>query len=152
MMAASNGRMQMRQQRLEDKAAYDASPVACDVCEGPIPFARWRKGAKLCGRQCGLDKVRKANRTSLHAGRKWFCYIVRCCDGSLYTGMTTDVARRVKQHNTRRTGAKYTRAKRPVKLVHQEECLSRQMASRREAEIKKLSHAEKESLVHGRNL
>ena len=47
----------------------------------------------------------------------WFVYILRCADDSLYTGITNDVARRVKQHNTGQQGARYTRQRRPVTLV-----------------------------------
>lgn len=75
-----------------------------------------------------------------------FVYMVRCADGTLYTGWTTDVARRVSQHNTGR-GARYTRIHRPVVLVYREEVPDRSAAMRRERAIKKLDRAHKERLV-----
>jgi putative endonuclease len=77
---------------------------------------------------------------------KWFVYIVRCSDKSLYTGITTDVAGRIKIHNSGK-GAKYTRSRRPVKLVYKEAMRSESAARKREAEIKKLSRLEKLSLL-----
>ena len=75
-----------------------------------------------------------------------FVYIVRCADGALYTGWTTDVARRVAQHNAGR-GARYTRMHRPVVLVYREEAPDRSTAMRRERAIKKLDREHKERLV-----
>jgi putative endonuclease len=78
-----------------------------------------------------------------------FVYILRCSDGSLYTGWTTDLDARVRAHNSGR-GAKYTRARRPVELVYHEEYATKSEALRREAEIKKMDRAEKLSLIgHG---
>jgi UV DNA damage endonuclease len=76
----------------------------------------------------------------------WFVYLLRCADGSLYTGITTDVARRCEQHNSG-TASHYTRSRRPVALVYQERQGSRSLALKREAVIKTLSRPEKESLV-----
>ena len=78
-----------------------------------------------------------------------FVYLLRCKDASLYTGYATDVERRVREHNglEKKQGAKYTAGRRPVKLVYQEECVSRSAALKREAEIKKLSRVEKEKLI-----
>lgn len=67
----------------------------------------------------------------------WWCYIVRCADGTLYTGMTNDPDRRVAAHNAG-VAAKYTRARRPVELMHIEPCASRSSAASREAAIKRL--------------
>jgi putative endonuclease len=75
-----------------------------------------------------------------------YVYMVRCADGSLYTGWTTDVARRVAQHNAGR-GARYTRMHRPVELVYREEAPDRSTAMRREVTIKKLDRERKERLV-----
>ena len=75
-----------------------------------------------------------------------FVYIVRCADGTLYTGWTTDVTRRVAQHNAGR-GARYTRVRRPVALVYREEAPDRSTAMRREWAIKKLDRERKERLV-----
>jgi predicted GIY-YIG superfamily endonuclease len=76
---------------------------------------------------------------------RWFVYVLRCCDGSLYTGISTDVGQRVAKHNSG-TGARYTRARLPVKVVHVERKRSRSTALRREAAIKSLSRAQKLSL------
>ncbi len=75
-----------------------------------------------------------------------YVYIVRCADGTFYTGWTTDVARRVAQHNAGR-GARYTRMHRPVVLVYQEAQPDRAAAMRREWSIKKLDREHKERLV-----
>ena len=81
----------------------------------------------------------------------WAVYLVRCADGSLYTGVATDVARRVAQHNAG-TGARYTRARRPVTLVHQEPAADRPAALRREWALKQLPRAQKERLARGEPL
>ena len=73
-------------------------------------------------------------------------YVLRCADGTLYTGYTTDVARRVAEHDAGE-GAKYTRGRTPVELVHVESFDSRSEAMSREYEVKSLSRAEKERLV-----
>ncbi|HRH55840.1 MAG TPA: GIY-YIG nuclease family protein [Candidatus Paceibacterota bacterium] len=80
--------------------------------------------------------------------RTWYVYILRCADQTLYTGVTTDLARRVREHNERVEGAKYTRARRPVSLVFSESFPNRSEACIREAAIKKLSRKEKEALMH----
>jgi len=73
-------------------------------------------------------------------------YVLECSDGSLYTGYTTDVERRVAEHDAGE-GAKYTRGRTPVELVHVERFETRSAAMRREHEVKALSRAEKERLV-----
>jgi predicted GIY-YIG superfamily endonuclease len=73
-------------------------------------------------------------------------YIVRCADGSLYTGWTTDLDRRIAQHNAGR-GATYTRLRRPVMLVFREDAPDRGAAMRRESVIKKLDRLRKERLI-----
>ena len=78
----------------------------------------------------------------------WFVYIVRCADDSLYTGITKNVVRRIQEHNNDDSlGAKYTKVRRPVVLVHQEICMSRSAATKREIEIKKLSRKDKNILL-----
>ena len=74
-----------------------------------------------------------------------YTYLLLCSDGTYYCGWTTDPNRRVAAHNDGK-GARYTKARRPVKLVYLEESDSKSEAMRREAEIKKLSHSEKEKL------
>ncbi|HEY4479550.1 MAG TPA: GIY-YIG nuclease family protein [Candidatus Paceibacterota bacterium] len=78
----------------------------------------------------------------------WFTYIVRCVDGSLYTGISTDVEQRVRRHNDGQ-GAAYTRSHRPVILVWTEEAESESAARKREAQIKGWSRQQKENLVKG---
>lgn len=81
---------------------------------------------------------------------QWYVYILRCNDGTLYTGVTTDVARRVAEHNGDggpTKGAKYTKARRPVVLVYQESALDRGAAQRREAVLRTLTRSEKLALI-----
>lgn len=85
--------------------------------------------------------------TNDSASLRWVVYILRCDDGSLYTGITTSLDRRVHEHNHSPKGARYTRARRPVVLVYCEHHPSRAEASRREAAIKKLERHAKERLV-----
>jgi putative endonuclease len=75
-----------------------------------------------------------------------FVYVLECADGSFYTGYTTDVERRAAEHNAGE-GAKYTRGRTPVEVIHAEAFEDRSAAMRREHEIKQLSRAEKERLV-----
>jgi len=77
----------------------------------------------------------------------WHVYILRCADGTLYTGITTDVARRVREHNGSPRGAAYTRARRPVRLVWHDRVTDRRAASAREYALKRLTRAAKERLV-----
>ena len=80
----------------------------------------------------------------------YFLYILRCSDKTLYTGITLDVERRVREHNTSKLGAKYTRARRPVKLVLRKKFRNRSAAMRAEAGIKALSRKEKLELIKKR--
>ena len=78
----------------------------------------------------------------------WYVYLLRCNDNTLYTGITTNIERRIKEHNLcDKKGAKYTRARRPVTLVYTEESLNRSTASQREYALKKLTKKAKESLI-----
>jgi len=76
----------------------------------------------------------------------WLVYIVRCVDGSLYTGITNNLERRFQQHNAG-TASRYTRGRLPVVLVYQEEQESRSAALKRELEIKSMSRPQKERLI-----
>lgn len=77
----------------------------------------------------------------------WCVYMLHCADGSLYTGITTDAARRVAEHNGEGDGgARYTRGRRPVRLVYLESVASRSAAARREAAIRRLDRAAKLAL------
>ena len=77
----------------------------------------------------------------------WWVYIVCCADDSLYTGITTNLERRIAEHNDSKKGAKYTRSKRPVKLVYSEKHSDRSSASKREYIIKKMSRSNKLKLI-----
>ncbi|NVJ54117.1 MAG: GIY-YIG nuclease family protein [Campylobacteraceae bacterium] len=77
----------------------------------------------------------------------YFVYILECSDKSLYTGITTDVKKRLDEHNTSEKGAKYTKARRPVTLIYFEKSENRSSASKREYEIKKLPRRKKLQLV-----
>ncbi|MBM3342411.1 MAG: GIY-YIG nuclease family protein [Betaproteobacteria bacterium] len=90
--------------------------------------------------------------------QSWQVYVVRCADGSLYTGVAVDVARRVAQHNgvrgngaraVRDLGARYTRSRRPVTLVYAERAANRSAACKREYRIKQLTRREKLALIAG---
>ena len=76
----------------------------------------------------------------------WWVYILRCADGTLYTGMAGDVERRFRTHSRGR-GAKYTRSRLPLELVYREECESHSAALRREAAIKAMTRSQKLELV-----
>jgi len=78
----------------------------------------------------------------------YFLYILRCSDDTLYTGITTDLQRRLAEHNSSTKGAKYTRSRRPVALVYTEKFEDRSSASKREYIVKRLSRAKKLALVH----
>lgn len=78
----------------------------------------------------------------------YYLYIVRCSDNSLYCGTTTDLERRITEHNSNKKGAKYTRGRQPVQLVYCEELEDMSAALKREVQIKKLSRKAKEKLLH----
>ena len=77
---------------------------------------------------------------------KHYIYILRCADGTLYTGWTNDIEKRIETHNSGK-GAKYTRARLPVELVYTEEFDNKTEAQKRECAIKRLTRAEKEKLI-----
>ena len=91
-----------------------------------------------------IDKVGNTIETKSHMN---YVYIVECNDGTLYTGWTTDVDKRIAKHNSGK-GAKYTKIRQPVILKHVEEFNNKQEAQKREYEIKKLSRAEKLKLIY----
>ena len=76
----------------------------------------------------------------------WYLYILRCGDGTLYTGIATDVQRRLATHRAGK-GAKYTRGRTPLELVYQETCGTHSNALKRELEVKAMKRAEKEKLL-----
>jgi putative endonuclease len=80
----------------------------------------------------------------------YYAYLLVCADGTYYCGITTDVDRRVREHNTSSLGAKYTKGRRPVVLSYSKKYKNRAEASKEEARIKKLTRAEKEKLAKKR--
>mgnify|MGYP001031977522 CR=1 FL=1 len=80
-----------------------------------------------------------------------YTYIVKCADSTLYTGWTNDLDKRIKAHNSGK-GAKYTKTRRPVKLVYYEEHETKNEAMSREYAIKQLTRKEKENLIKGKNM
>jgi len=84
----------------------------------------------------------------MKVGKKYFVYILVCADKSFYTGSTTDLKRRVSEHNSNgNLGAKYTKMRQPVKLIYSENAKNKSEALKREYEIKKLKRLEKEDLI-----
>jgi predicted GIY-YIG superfamily endonuclease len=82
----------------------------------------------------------------MHSGGEWTVYIAQCRDGSLYTGITNDLPRRLALHNAGRA-SRYTRARLPVAIVYQESCLDRSTALKREYVLKALAREEKLALI-----
>ena len=78
--------------------------------------------------------------------KKWYLYVLRCGDGTLYTGITTDVQARFAQHQAGK-GAKYTRGRGPLVVVYTEECEDHSAALKRELAVKALSREEKERMI-----
>lgn len=78
---------------------------------------------------------------------KWFLYVVRCADGTLYTGVTTNLARRIHEHNATKRGAKYTKTRRPVELMWSKEFNNRSDAQSAEYNFKRLLHKEKWEII-----
>ena len=79
--------------------------------------------------------------------QQWHVYILRCADDTLYTGITTDLARRLEEHNCGSKGARYTRARRPVEMVYSESVEDRSKAAQREYAIKQMSQVQKIGLI-----
>ena len=77
----------------------------------------------------------------------WYVYILECKDKSFYTGITNDLKRRIEEHNNSKLGAKYTRGRRPVKLVYSKKMKDKAKALQNEYQIKRLSRAEKAVLI-----
>lgn len=83
-------------------------------------------------------------------GKPWYIYLLRCADNSLYAGVTTDLTRRVKEHNGKsKAAAKYTRVRQPVELVYFEQVANRVAATKREYQIKQLTKQQKETMIIG---
>jgi len=78
---------------------------------------------------------------------QYYVYMLRCADGTLYAGTTNDLAKRMRAHNSAKSGARYTKGRRPVTLVYSEECTSRSAALIREYAIKKFTRSQKLALI-----
>ena len=78
----------------------------------------------------------------------WFLYVLQCSDGTYYTGITTDVVRRLNEHNASSRGAKYTKTRRPVKLVYWIDFKDRSTAQKAEYKFKQLTQKQKESIIN----
>ena len=83
--------------------------------------------------------------------KTWYMYVVECADGTLYTGITTDLSRRINEHNYGSRGAKYTRSRRPVRLKLTDECDNHSNALRKELKFKKLTRKQKKEIIDGRD-
>jgi putative endonuclease len=83
---------------------------------------------------------------------EWYLYVVQCNDGTYYTGVTTDITRRIDEHNKSKRGAKYTRSRRPVRLVYWVDFCDRSTAQIAEAKFKKLSRKQKDVIISERLL
>ncbi len=77
---------------------------------------------------------------------EWFVYVLRCRTGQLYTGITTNLDRRLKEHNSG-VGSKFTRSRRPVAIVHRERFVNRSLAAKRELRIKRMTLSKKLLLI-----
>jgi predicted GIY-YIG superfamily endonuclease len=80
------------------------------------------------------------------SGKRWLLYILKCSDGTFYTGITNDIQRRLRMHNDG-SASRYTRSRLPVKLIYREPCRSRSLALRKEWAIKRLPRKEKEHYI-----
>ena len=95
----------------------------------------------MCEKEESYGKKRKDD--------PWYLYILRCKDGSLYTGITKDLERRFQMHQTGKA-SRYTRTRRPVEMLYQEACPSRTQALVRECRVKALPRTKKTALIEGR--
>lgn len=96
----------------------------------------------------GLKKKEKKAKRKIKPREKWFLYILRCCDGTFYTGITKDLERRFQMHQKGKA-SRYTRTRRPVEMLYQEKCGNHTKALVRECEIKEWPRSKKEKLVKG---
>ena len=123
-----------------------------------VPFtrasiSRFQEDSRWCilqirGVEVEAKYLRMIQRMKESGRKEWAVYILRCGDGSLYTGIAKDVLARVKQHNEGR-GAAYTRTRLPVTLLYHQEGFTRSSALIREAQIKALSRSQKEQIISG---
>ncbi len=103
-----------------------------------------KPGWKAGKRRIGMSK--SPHKTTRSRSVRWYLYLMACSDGTFYTGITTDLARRLSEHNNG-TASRYTRSRLPVKLIYQERCQNKSSALKKECEIKALSRKEKEHYI-----
>ena len=115
----------------------------------PRKYAAVKDSDKPCDRtRVAAHQTQDQDSGKSSADQKpWYVYIVRCNDGTLYTGITTDTDRRIEEHNHSSRGASYTRGRRPVQIVYRQTEYDRSAASQHEWKIKQLSRRRKESLI-----
>ncbi len=89
------------------------------------------------------------NQRKINHSKRWYLYMVQCSDGTLYTGITNDLPRRISEHNSG-TASRYTRSRLPVKLVYRESCRNKSSALKKEYRIKSLSREEKGEYIKSR--
>ncbi|MFT4965891.1 MAG: putative endonuclease, partial [Colwellia sp.] len=94
-----------------------------------------------------LVYLKTRNMTKRSETGAWWVYLLRCNDNSLYAGVTTDIHRRLDEHNNSKLGAKYTRARRPVSLAYLEAASNKSTACQKEYQIRHLTKFKKEQLV-----
>lgn len=90
--------------------------------------------------------LRVMKQSSTKKPKRWLLYILKCKDNTFYTGITNDLARRVEQHNAG-TASRYTRSRRPVRVMHQEPCRNKSFALKKEHAIKSLTRTEKDTYI-----
>lgn len=133
--------------KFNDLKSYPTATPVSDLIAKDLK----RRGFKFVGSTIIYAYMQAAGLVNDHVTdccKSWKVYMVRCKDGSLYTGITTNIQKRLEQHNSQDgTGAKYLRGKVPCTLVYQEHAGDKSTASKREAAIKKMSKQAKESLL-----
>ena len=119
-----------------------------DIADFPACWRRKKITVEIeaKAKELAVLKLRAELQPAKSSSKAWFVYILRCADGSLYTGITNDLARRCNQHNSG-TASRYTRSRLPTKLVYQEQQPTHSLALKRELAIKALSRQAKELLI-----
>jgi len=122
------------------------------------PYSEFFKGLCLNGKSLEVIPATKMSTSKILPAKPlqinktcghWKVYLVLCADGTYYCGVTTDLERRVREHNSSNKGSKYCRSRRPVKLMYSESHDDRSSAQKRECAVKRLTHNEKSQLIRG---
>jgi len=125
----------------DGESTADRRPSVCDKL--PVLIKSICKGCAKARNSATVPRTDRGGRSA-----RWWVYVLRCTDGTLYTGITNDPDRRLAQHNAG-TASKYTRSRRPVAMVYREPKRTRGAALRREAAIKALPRRQKDALIAG---